>query len=431
MTDPSIDGAGSVVVLGGRSEREFSVVRDLGYRVVLVDEQVPWHCMPWVDAHLDVDLDDWNAVADAIRAELGDEPPVAVLTHTEPRLPLMAHLNGLLVDSPRGLDETAAANCRDKWRTRTVLSAAGLPVPRFALATTVDEAVAAAEGIGYPVVVKPRDGAGAFGVRCCPDERELRAAVGALLDAPPGPLAGALVEEYVDGPEFAVQTITHETKTSVLSVFRQRMTPPPVFVELGYEHPSGLSPAERDELEELMRDVLGALGLKDWISHTQIRRGPDGFRVIEVNARRPGGRLVEMTTAVSGVDMTEAVTRQALGLQQPGAGATVAFARYASIVFDTSGTLLYDEVAPEHDEVASEPGPYRPIVEVDVESGETVWPKEHPNGGVYGRIVVYGETAEELDRAERRLREALNPQVVFGDGLGPAETDSREFKSCC
>ncbi|GAA2770684.1 ATP-grasp domain-containing protein [Streptomyces showdoensis] len=424
MTDPSISGAGCVVVLGGRSEREFSVVRNLGYRVVLVDEQVPWHCMPWVDAHLDVDLDDRDAVAEAIRAELGDEAPVAVLTHTEPRLPLMAHLNGLLVDTPRGLDETAAANCRDKWRTRTVLSEAGLPVPRFVLVTTVDEALAAAEDIGYPVVVKPRDGAGAFGVRCCQGERELREAVAALFAAPAGALEGALVEEYVDGPEYAVQTVTHGTRTSVLSVFRQRMTPPPVFVELGYEHPSGLLPAERDELDQLMRDVLGALGLNDWISHTQIRRGPDGFRVIEVNARRPGGRLVEMTTAVSGVDMTEAVTRQAVGLPQPDPAATVAFARYASIVFDDAGTLLYDEVVPE-------PGPFGPLVEVEVEPGETVRPKEHPNGGVYGRIVVYGDSAEELDLAERRIRDELSLQVVFGEGLGPAETDSREFKSCC
>ncbi|WP_299532074.1 acetyl-CoA carboxylase biotin carboxylase subunit family protein [uncultured Streptomyces sp.] len=424
MIDPSNSGAGSVVVLGGRSEREFALVRDLGYRVVLVDEQVPWHCMPWVDAHVDVALDDWDAVAAAIRAELGVEAPVAVLTHTEPRLPLMAHLGSLLVDSPRGLDETAATNCRDKWRTRTVLSEAGLPVPRFMLATTVEEAIEAAEGIGYPAVVKPRDGAGAFGVRCCRDERELRAAVGILSETPAGFLTGALIEEYVDGPEYAVQTLTQDSETSVLSVFRQRMTPPPVFVELGYEHPSGLSADERAELEGLTRDVLAALGVQDWISHTQIRRGPDGFRVIEVNARRPGGRLVEMTTAVSGVDMTEAVTRQALGLPQSDAQDTVPYARYASIVFDTAGTLLYDEVDP-----ATEP--FSPLVEVEVEPGETVRPKEHPNGGVYGRIVVYGQTPEELDRAEQEVRRALSLQVVFGDGLGPAQTDSREFKSCC
>jgi hypothetical protein len=195
-------------------------------------------------------------------------------------------------------------------------------------------------------------------------------------------------------------------------------------VELGYEHPSGLTQAEHDELGALLGDVLGALGVSDWISHTQIRRGPGGFRVIEVNARRPGGRLVEMTTAVSGVDMTEAVTRQVLGLPERRAETTVPYARYSSIVFDTPGTLLYDDVTPE-------PGPHSPIVEVEVGPGETVRPKEHPDGGVYGRIVVYGETPEDLDRAEARVREALSLQVLSGDGLGPAPTDSREFKSCC
>lgn len=424
MTDPSSKGAGFVVVLGGRSERELGVIRGLGHRVLLVDEQVPWHCMSWADAHLDVDLDDWDAVAEAIRGELGDEPIAAVLTHTEPRLPLMAHLNGRLATGTPGLDESAAANCRDKWRTRTVLSEAGLPVPRFARVDTADGAADAAAEFGYPVVIKPRDGAGAFGVRCCPDESALRKAVAALLASPPGALPGVLVEEYVDGAEYAVQTITHGNDTTVLSVFRQHMTPPPVFVELGYEHPSGLTDADHDELAKLMQYTLAALGLTDWISHTQVRRGPDGFRVIEVNARRPGGRLVEMTTAVSGVDMTEAVSRQVLGQPRAAAGPTVPFARYTSIVFDVAGTVLYDDYEPGTE-------PLSPIVEVEVAPGETVQPKEHPNGGVYGRIVVYGETLEELDRAERGVREALNLQVVFTDGLGPAATDSREFKSCC
>ncbi|ATY94228.1 acetyl-CoA carboxylase biotin carboxylase subunit family protein [Streptomyces bacillaris] len=425
MPEPSTPATGSVVMLGGRSEREFSVVRELGHRVVLLDERIPWHCMPWVDAHVDIGLDDWDAVADAIREELGGEPPAAVLTHTEPRLPLMAHLGRLLTPHAAGPGEEAVANCRDKLRTRTVLEAAGLPVPRFALATTEHEAVAVAARIGYPVVVKPRDGAGAFGVRCCTGEAEVRDAFGALGGFVADGLPGALIEEYVDGPEFAVQTLTRGGTTRVLSVFRQRTTRPPVFVELGYEYPCGLDAARREELDTLLRDALAALGLRDWISHTQVRLGPDGFRVIEVNARRPGGRLVEMTTAVSGVDMVEAVTRQVLGLEQPPPGPTVPFARYTSIVFDAPGTLLYDAFVPDGE------GPGSPVVELEVAPGETVRPKEDPRGGVYGRIVVYGESLDGLDRAEQRVRQALDLQVVFGDGLDPAATDSREFKSCC
>ncbi|MER5881154.1 ATP-grasp domain-containing protein [Streptomyces sp. NPDC001910] len=416
--------AGTVVVLGGRSEREFSIVRELGYRVVLMDEQVPWHCMPWVDVPIDVDVNDFAAVADAIRGDLGDTPPAAVLTHTEPRLPLMAHLSNALCSAPNGLTEQAALNCRDKWRTRTTLKEHGLPVPAYALAATAQEAVQAAADIGLPVIVKPRDGAGAFGVRLCTSDAEVTTAVTALLDTPPGTFAGALVEEYIDGPEYAVQTLTQNGTTRVLSVFRQHVTEPPVFVELGYDHPSGLAEQEHSQLDTLMQQVLPALGVDNWISHTQVRRAADGFRVIEVNARRPGGRLVEMTTAVSGVDMTEAVTRLALGLPQAAPRPTIACARYSSIVFDTAGTVLYDPV-PVTNEAAA------PIVELEVEPGEPVLPKEHPNGGVYGRIVVFGSTPAEVDETEQAVRDQLDLRVIDGEGLDWIGADSREFKSCC
>ncbi len=46
----------------------------------------------------------------------------------------------------------------DKQLTTKLLSAAGLPVPASASTTEVDEAVAIARRIGYPVVVKPLDG---------------------------------------------------------------------------------------------------------------------------------------------------------------------------------------------------------------------------------------------------------------------------------
>ena len=46
----------------------------------------------------------------------------------------------------------------DKKMTNRLLAAAGLPVPRSEVVRTADEAVAAAERIGYPVVIKPLDG---------------------------------------------------------------------------------------------------------------------------------------------------------------------------------------------------------------------------------------------------------------------------------
>jgi len=417
------DPGKTVVLIGGRAHREFEVLHDLGYRILYLDKRVPLHLMAWVDVPVDVDTDDWDQVAEVVRDQLDGQAPAAVLTHVEPRIPLMAHLAEQLLPVGRGLTTSAARNCRDKWHTRTVLEAAGLPVPRFGLAEATREAARIARDIGFPVVVKPRDGAGAFGVRRCETVEETRIAAGHVLDeASPDALPGVLVEEYLDGPEYAVQTITRGGKTRVLSVFRQHMTEPPVFVELGYDFPSGLAEDELRVLELLVTSVLDELGVDDWVSHTQVRLCADGFRVVEVNARRPGGRLVEMTGAVSGVDMVDAVSRLALGLPVEEGEPRATLARYRSIVFEEAGTLLYQ---------APPAGAFPSIVEVEVPSGDQVQPVDHPDGGVYGRILVFADSVEEVDRSERRAREALDLRVAPSDDLTWVAAETREFKSCC
>lgn len=49
----------------------------------------------------------------------------------------------------------AIETCGDKWRTAVALRAAGLPIPRTALALSAEAALAACAELGYPVVFKP------------------------------------------------------------------------------------------------------------------------------------------------------------------------------------------------------------------------------------------------------------------------------------
>ncbi|GAA3017064.1 ATP-grasp domain-containing protein [Streptosporangium longisporum] len=419
--------AGTVVLIGGRAQREFTLLHRLGYRILHLDRRVPLHCMPWADMPVDVDVDDWDLVLDVVRDHLGGSAPAAVLTHVEPRIPLMAHLAGRLLADRPGLSLQAAWNCHDKWRSRTRLREAGIAVPAFGLAGDADEAVRIARDIGLPVVVKPRDGAGAFGVRRCLSAQEVhRAASAVLADPGPGTRAGVLVEEYVEGPEYAVQTLTRDGRTRLLSVFRQHMTEPPVFVEIGYEHPSGLDRDDEAALGDLVTSSLAALGVTDWISHTQVRHGADGFRVVEVNARRPGGRLVEMTAAVCGVDMTRAVSQIALGLEVTADRPSATHALYSSVVFDEPGFVTY------HTGIDVSDHALPPIVEIEVAPGEPVLPADHPEGGVYGRIVAFGHSAGEVADGVGRIRKALGLRVSRLEGLAwQEESDSREFKSCC
>jgi len=87
---------------------------------------------------------------------------------------------------------------RDKDLTKSLLGACGVPVPEGRLVDSAEDACAAAEEIGFPVVVKPSDGNHARGVftnLMAPAEVE-SAYAAAVVEG-----SGVIVERYVRGSE--------------------------------------------------------------------------------------------------------------------------------------------------------------------------------------------------------------------------------------
>ncbi len=94
----------------------------------------------------------------------------------------------------------------DKSLTNRLLDSAGLPVPRSEVVDTEDEAVTAAQRIGFPCVVKPLDGNHGRGVHLdLRSEDEVRAAFhGALAETRSGDV---VVETYISGHDYRVLVI--------------------------------------------------------------------------------------------------------------------------------------------------------------------------------------------------------------------------------
>ena len=94
----------------------------------------------------------------------------------------------------------------NKGLTNSLLSSAGLPVPRSEEVRTVDDAVAAANKIGYPVVVKPLDGNHGRGVSLdLRSEDEVREAFQPAWDESRN--GDVVVESYVTGNDYRVLII--------------------------------------------------------------------------------------------------------------------------------------------------------------------------------------------------------------------------------
>jgi biotin carboxylase len=215
-------------------------------------------------------------------------------------------------------DPSAVRACRDKASQRRLLRAAGIPCPDFAAATTPAEAAAAAGRIGFPVVVKPTAGSGSIGVRRCADAGQVRAAAEAVLDAEPGtlglpPQSAVLVEQYLDGPEFSVETLDDQ----VIGVTGKYLGPEPHFVETGHDFPARLAAEDGHRLGEAAVAALRALGLAWGPAHTELRWTRRGIRVVEVNPRLAGGMIPRVVQAAIGVDLIRHCVARAAGLRLP------------------------------------------------------------------------------------------------------------------
>lgn len=395
-----MDGRITIASVSGR--RILDVLADMGMRTVLLDDDIPFDVALQVDVPIETDLDAWRATEAKLRAVHRRRPIDAVVSVRDSHVPLAGYLAARL--GVRGPALPAALICYDKARMRAALHAADLPNPRFAVAREPGEVALLADRVGFPLVLKPTHSAGGASVRLCRDHHELGAATTELTKD--RDLVELLLEEYLDGPEYAIQTVTTDGDTEVLSILRTYIGPPPRFAEIGYDYPSGLTADEEGTLAHFMASVLRAIGFGSGIAHSQVRLTANGPRVVEINPRPPGGMLAQVTQTVSGVDMVRAAIEATMGTPITRSAATARQVLYRCLVFETSGYLDYDTSA-----LTESPSA---VVEVDVDPGDAVYSVEHPDGGVYGRIVLFGSDGADLHAQYRDIRERLAVRVREG-----------------
>ncbi|WP_228447394.1 ATP-grasp domain-containing protein [Streptomyces paludis] len=377
----------SVACLSGR--RVVDVLGSIGAHTVLLDDPTPLELAARADVPLDLDLGDWGAVESALRAQHADRPLEGVFTVYDAHLPLASFAAARI--GVRGLGLPAALACHDKARLRMMLAADGLRTPVSLPVADPADARAAARRLGLPVVVRRTVGRGRLR---CRDLDEVKRASERL-----GP-AALLVERFTGGPEYAVQSLTVDGVTEVVSVLAQHTGPGPAQVETGYDYPSGLNPAREAELKEFCVRALAVLGFDHGVSHSQVRLTDDGPELVDVAARPPGGQLCAAVERVSGIDLTRAAAEIALGRPVTRRPPTASHVLYRCVDFDGPGRIGYD--------------PRRlaaPGVWLDVEPGDHVRAVDDLEGGTYGRIVVYGDNPAELDSTYHSLYESLRLRV--------------------
>ncbi len=246
-------------------------------------------------------LMDEDDVIQRVSGWLGGKTIDRVLSNWEPLVLLAARLRerwgmpGMSVETVRGF--------RDKELMKERARAAGLRVPRSSRVRTEAQVRAAAEEIGFPLILKPIAGAGSADTYRCRDQAELESAIRLTRG-----VTEASCEEYVEGEEFTYDTVCIGGKPAYENVASYLPKPiearsvewiSPVIITVRDMH----APKFAGGLA-LGRNILKALGMGDGFTHMEWFLTPKGEAVFgEIGCRPGGAHLVDQMNYTSDIDL--------------------------------------------------------------------------------------------------------------------------------
>jgi len=195
--------------------------------------------------------------------------------------------------------------CRDKPSMKEALRSGGVPCARSTGAANADQARAFAAEVGYPLILKPRDAAGASGTHRVDDDGGLEA----VLARTPFERGAALaVEEFIEGHEGFYDTlaiggqVAHEFVThyypNVLEAMRTRWISPQFIATNRVDSAPGYR-----EIKAMGRRVLERLEIGTSATHMEWFSGPRGVFFSEIGCRPPGVRAWDLYGAANDLDL--------------------------------------------------------------------------------------------------------------------------------
>jgi carbamoyl-phosphate synthase large subunit len=250
-------------------------------------------------------------VLEVYHAELEAGPVAGVICQLGGQTPLgLAH--GLQAAGVPivGTSPAAIDLAEERGAFGRVLAAAGLPAPRFGMASSFDEAKAVADEVGYPVLVRPSYVLGGRGMEIVYDEEMLESYIDrATQVSPEHPvlvdrfLDDALeidVDALYDGTELYLGGVMEHIEEAGIHSGDSACALPPI--TLGRADIARI----RSSTEAIARGV-GVLGLLN----VQYAMASDVLYVLEANPR--ASRTVPFVAKATGVPLAKAAARIALG----------------------------------------------------------------------------------------------------------------------
>jgi D-alanine-D-alanine ligase len=288
------------VLMGGPSaEREISLISGNAVLAALRSKNVDAHAFDPAERELfDLKREGFKRVFIALHGRFGEDGTVQGALEVM-RIPYT------------GSGVMGSALAMDKWRTKLVWDASGVPTPRFAMVRSTTDWEKVTELLGMPVIVKPAREGSTLGLTKVSTPADFHAAW--KLAAQYDDLVVA--EEFIAGVELTASIITDHDRGEVALPLVRIEAPQGNYDyqnkyftdDTKYFCPSGIRAEIEDEIRQVALKSFRVLGCRGW-GRADVMLRPDGsYSFLEMNTSpgMTGHSLVPIAAKAAGLNYAD------------------------------------------------------------------------------------------------------------------------------
>lgn len=199
----------------------------------------------------------------------------------------------------------------NKFKMRELLKQYNMPIPEYQLIKRIEDIDQ--DKLRYPVIIKPIDRSGSRGVYKATNKYELDIAIKNAIEV--SFTDEILVEEYVDGKEYSIESISENGLHNILQITEKFTSGAPNFIEIAHLSPARIDDDLKNRVFDIVEKSLVALNIQNGASHSEIKISKNGdIKIIEIAARM-GGDFIgsDMVEISTGFDFVRNIINIALG----------------------------------------------------------------------------------------------------------------------
>ena len=201
--------------------------------------------------------------------------------------------------------------CTNKYLQRSILKEFNMKTPIFELINNISE-------LGkikyFPAVIKPVDSSASRGVKKVNNQDDLHYQY--LKSKEYSKTGKVIIEEFLEGREFSVETITQKGMTKIIAITEKLINKSDngYFVEDCHIIPARISKQEYKIISDEVFNAINLLQIDNSPTHTEVILNKTGAYIVEIACRLGGDFIAsDLVPLATGVDMLENLLNLSLG----------------------------------------------------------------------------------------------------------------------